>query len=70
MAEIKAEIVHARDITRLDRAGIVVPMVQITYTIGNLGPFRLEIPKREATPERIKELLEKEVERWKPLLET
>ena len=55
------KIVRIQESFRIDDGGETRQTKQILYRVGTDGPFSIEIPADEFTPERAREILELEV---------
>ena len=66
--EIKIE--RITETTGFDRAGNVVKMVHIDYSIGEHGIFSIEIPKAEFQSAKAIDIVKKDAKGYKDLLES
>jgi len=59
-----------RDAARYDATGQVRLITEVVYFVGPHGPFTENIPKGEATPERIRSLIDSRVAGLRQLFTT
>ena len=54
---MKKTITRARETVKLDAMGNLVTYAVYSFMLDDLGPFTIEIPKTEASTQRIKEAI-------------
>jgi len=66
---METKIVDIVESTTLDERGNLVKVMVVSYKVGDLGPYTIEIPKVQFTHAKAKELVEKEAEEIRKMFE-